>query len=140
MVIDRSTHCIQLERTFDAAPAQVFDAWTRPEHIACWWDPAGAPLAVCEIDLRPGGSFRFVPQNHPDLPFAGTYLEIVPSERIVFEALGAIGRVLIDADGGRTRLKVQIQCRSAEHLDQFLQAGVDTGTSQTLNNLVAYLR
>jgi hypothetical protein len=81
-----------------------------------------------------------VPQSHPDRPFAGTYLEIVPSERIVFEALGAVGRVLIDAAGGGARLRVQIQCHSAAHLEQFLQSGVHTGTSRTLDNLSAYLR
>jgi uncharacterized protein YndB with AHSA1/START domain len=139
LFIDRTTHIIRLERMFDASPAQVFEAWTKPEHVACWWDPSGQPLAVCEIDLRQGGAFTFVPKGHPDMSFAGTYLEIVPFERLVFEALGAVGRVLLKEDGGRTRLTVEIQCRSAEHLQRFLQSGVDKGTSRTLDNLVSYL-
>ena len=139
LVIDRTGHCIRLERTFDAAPAQVFAAWTKPEHVACWWDPSGEPLAVCEIDLRQGGAFTFVAKGRPDMPFSGTYLEIVPCERLTFAALGAIGRVLLDAAGERTRLTVEIQCHSAEHLKHFLQSGVDEGTSRTLDNLVAYL-
>jgi hypothetical protein len=73
------------------------------------------------------------------MPFAGTYLEIVPFERLTFEAFGAIGRVLVDEDGEDTRLSVEIQCRSAEHLQQFLQLGVDEGTSRTLDNLVTYI-
>ncbi|MDQ0472699.1 SRPBCC family protein [Labrys wisconsinensis] len=140
LVIDRSTHCIRLERTFDAPPAQVFEAWTRPEHVSCWWDPAGQPLAVCEIDLRQGGTFTFASKERPDMPFAGTYLEIVPFERLTFEALGAIGRVLIEEAGEGARLTVEIQCRSAEHLQQFLELGVDKGTAGTLDNLVAYIR
>lgn len=138
LVIDRTAHCIRLKRALNASPAQVFEAWTKPEHVACWWDPAGQPLAVCEIDLRPGGAFAFVPKGRPDMPFAGTYIEIVPCKCLTFEAFGAIGRVLIDEDGENSRLSVEIQCRSAEHLQQFLQLRVDEGTSRTLDNLVTY--
>jgi uncharacterized protein YndB with AHSA1/START domain len=78
LVIDRRSHTIKLTRNFDAPRAEIFEAWTNPEHVACWWDPAGEPLAACEIDLRPGGSFKFVTKDHPDMPFAGTYREIAP--------------------------------------------------------------
>jgi uncharacterized protein YndB with AHSA1/START domain len=139
LVIDHTAHCIRLERRFNASPAQVFEAWTKPEHVECWWDPAGQPLATCEIDLRPGGTFTFVSKGRPDMPFTGIYLEIVPFERLTFEALGAVGRVLVDEDGESARLSVEIQCRSARHLQQFLQSGVDEGTSRTLDNLVTYI-
>ena len=56
VVVDRDTHAIILTRMFAAPREQVFEAWTRPEHVTCWWDPAGDPLAECEIDLRPGGA------------------------------------------------------------------------------------
>ena len=139
LVIDRTTHSIKLEREFAASPAQVFQAWTQPEHVKCWWDPAGDPLAACEIDLRPGGSFKFVSKGRPEMPFTGTYREIVPGQRLVFEALGATGRVSLRQDAGKTHMLVEIQCRSAQHLDEYLKMGVDVGTSQTLNNLVAYM-
>ena len=63
LVIDRESHTIRLTRDFDAPRAAIFEAWTKPEHVACWWDAAGEPLAACEIDLRPGGSFKFVTQG-----------------------------------------------------------------------------
>src|SRR5713226_10757162 len=86
VVVDRDAHAIMLTRTFAAPREQVFEAWTRPEHVACWWDPAGARLTVCEIDLRPGGAFRFVNRGSPDIPpFGGTYREIAPPEQLVFE-------------------------------------------------------
>jgi uncharacterized protein YndB with AHSA1/START domain len=138
LVIDRSTHTIRLARDFDAPRTQIFEAWTRPEHVTCWWDAAGEPLTACEIDLRPGGSFKFVTKGHPEMPFVGTYLEIAPPDRLVFEALGAIGRVLLQEAACKTHMSVEIVCRSADHLDQFLKMGVDVGTSQTLDNLVAY--
>ncbi|RFB79026.1 SRPBCC domain-containing protein [Methylovirgula sp. 4M-Z18] len=139
LIIDRAAHSIRLEREFSAPRMQVFEAWTRPEHVACWWDPSGERLMACEIDLRPGGAFKFVMKARPEMPFAGTYLEIAPPDRLVFEALAATGRVLLHESAGKTRLSVQIECRSAQHLDQFLEMGVDRGTSQTLDNLVTYV-
>jgi uncharacterized protein YndB with AHSA1/START domain len=138
--IDRRTHTIRLTRIFDAPPAQIFESWTRPEHVTCWWDCDGEPLAVCEIDLRPGGAFKFVTKGHPDMPFVGVYREIAPPHRLVFEALDATGRVLLHEAAGKTHMRVEIECRSAEQLDQYLKMGVDAGTSQTLDGLVAYMR
>jgi uncharacterized protein YndB with AHSA1/START domain len=74
--IDRDAFTIRLKRTFAAAPQVIFEAWTRPEHVACWWDAAGEPLTACEIDLRPGGAFKFVVRSHPEMAFAGIYQEI----------------------------------------------------------------
>jgi uncharacterized protein YndB with AHSA1/START domain len=129
-----------MTRVFDAPRAHIFEAWTRPEHVTCWWDAAGEPLTTCEIDLRPGGAFKFVSRGHPEMAFTGAYHEIVPPERLVFEAIGAMGRVLLRDDGGQTHMTVEIECRSAEQLEQYLKMGVDTGTSQTLDNLVGYVR
>jgi uncharacterized protein YndB with AHSA1/START domain len=138
--VDRRTHTIRLTRVFDAARMQIFEAWTEPEQVTCWWDAAGEPLTACEIDLRPGGAFKFVTQSHPEMPFAGIYREITPPDRLVFEAMGATGRVVLQAMANKTRMTVEIECRSADHLDQFLKLGVDVGTSQTLDNLVTYAR
>ena len=98
------------------------------------------PLTVCEIDLRPGGAFKFVSKGHPDMAFTGAYHEIAPPERLVFEAIGALGRVLLQDVAGQTHMTVEIECESAEQLEQYLKMGVDTGTAQTLDNLVAYVR
>jgi len=136
--IDRATHTIRFKRVFDAPKAALFEAWTRPEHVTWWWDAAGGPLTTCEIDLRPGGAFSFVTKGQPEMPFAGTYREIAPPDRLVFEAMDATGRVVFQEAAGKTHMTVEIECRSAEHLDQYLQMGVDVGTSQTLDNLVAY--
>ena len=138
--IDRASNTIRLTRDFDSPRAEIFEAWTKPEHVTRWWDAAGDPLAVCEIDLRPGGSFRFVTRGHPDLPFAGVYREIAPPDRLIFEALGSTGRVLIREADGRTQMTVEIECGSSEQLDQFLKMGVSAGTGRTLDSLVAYMR
>jgi len=138
LTIDQTTHTIRFTRVFDAAPAEIFAAWTEAEHVTHWWDAAGETLAVCEIDLRPGGQFKFVSKTHPEMPFAGTYSEISPPERLIFAAMGATGRVVLKDADGKTHMTVEIACRSAAELDQFVKMGVDVGTARTLDNLVAY--
>jgi uncharacterized protein YndB with AHSA1/START domain len=140
IVVDQDTHTIVLTRMFAAPCEQVFEAWTRPEHVTCWWDPAGHPLAECEIDLRPGGAFRFVNRHSSGAhQFAGVYREIAPPSYLSFEAMGAVGRVTLEQIGGETRLTVRIECGSAIKLEQYLKMGIDAGTAKTLDNLVAYL-
>jgi uncharacterized protein YndB with AHSA1/START domain len=140
VVVDRDTHTIVLTRVFAAPREQVFEAWTRPEHVICWWDPAGHPLAECEIDLRPGGAFRFVNAHSSGThQFAGIYREIAPPDYLVFEAMGTIGRVILEQIGGRTHLTVRIECGTATRLEQYLQMGIHSGTAKTLDNLVAYV-
>lgn len=137
--LDEAAHTIRFVRRLSAPPAQVFAAWTRPEQVACWWDAAGEPLLRCEIDLRVGGSFTFVTRGHPDTPFAGVYREISPPARIVFDAMGAEGRVVLEAVEDRTAMIVEIVCANTAHLQQFVAMGVAQGTSQTMDNLAAHL-
>ncbi len=138
-ILDRPANTIRFERDFDGSPDQSFQAWTRPEHVTQWWDATGKPLLRCDIDLRVGGTFAFVAQDHPEMPFAGVYREIVPGERLIFDAIGAIGRVTWEKRGPGTHMVVEIACASAEQMEQFVQAGVHAGTSTTLDNLVRHL-
>jgi uncharacterized protein YndB with AHSA1/START domain len=140
VVVDWNTYAIVLTRTLAVSREQVFEAWTRPEHVRCWWDPEGYPLAECEIDLRAGGAFRFVNRHCAGADeFAGVYRDIAPPKHIVFEAMGAIGRVIFEEMGGTTHMTVRIECGSAPRLEQYLKMGVDAGTAKTLDNLVAYV-
>jgi uncharacterized protein YndB with AHSA1/START domain len=139
IAVDRTTHTITLKRRFSAPPERVFSAWTRPDEVRLWWDPSGAPLSRCDIDLSEGGKFIFVPRGQPEMPFTGVYSEIAPPDRLVFDANGAIGRVELDARDGGTLMTVSIRCASAEHLDMYLKLGIDVGTDKTMDNLVAHV-
>jgi len=137
---------ILLTRTFEAPRAAVFDAWTNAEHVKHWWDPSGVPLSSCEIDLRPGGSFRWVNSAHGgEHSFAGTYLEITPPERLVFtvkilpSSPGALTNLMFSQEGSQTKLTMRIECASIEDRDALLQMRVDAGTGRTLENLAIYL-
>lgn len=136
--VDRDTSTLTFRRTFDAPREAVFEAWTRPEQVQVWWDPTGAPLVECTIDLREGGAFRFVNQGHSP-PFEGVYRVVERPAELVFEAMGALGTVRLELASGATRMTVTIRCASAEHLAQFLAHGVDTGTVRTLDNLGAFV-
>jgi uncharacterized protein YndB with AHSA1/START domain len=136
--IDHATHTIHFERLLDAPREEVFDAWTRPEAIAQWWDPTETKLTSCTIDLRPGGSFAFVSHGHGP-PFTGQYRVIERPWQLVFEAMGSIGTVLLEARGQSTMMRVSIRCTSAEQLEQLVKIGVAEGTARTLENLAAFV-
>lgn len=141
-----SDRTIVIIRAFDAPRTVVFDAWTKAEHVAHWWDPGRARLAVCEIDLRPNGPFRFV-NSGPDgmkHPFTGVYREISPPARLVFSTPSpsgaeSVGTLVFSEQGRRTTLTMTIECPSKADRDTLLRMRVDVGTTQTLDNLADYL-
>ena len=75
-----------ITRTFDAPRSLVWAAFTDPKHLPNWHTgPSGFTMPVCEIDLRPGGSWHYVWRNAHGREFGatGTYREVKPPERIV---------------------------------------------------------
>jgi len=77
---------IAMTRVFNAPRQLVYEAWTRPELLKRWLGVFGGwTLEVCQIDLKVGGSYRYVWRG-PDgaeMGMRGVYREIVPAERIV---------------------------------------------------------
>ena len=147
MTAESGSTTILLTRLFDAPPSAVFEAWTKAEHVARWWDPTGAPLAICEIDLRPGGAFRWINQGDKGLeyPFTGTYRKIAPPHGLVFAARTfpsspeSIATLSFTEDSGGTKFIMTIECQSIEDRDALLAMRVDVGTARTLENLAAFL-
>jgi uncharacterized protein YndB with AHSA1/START domain len=137
-------------RTFDAPRQLVWDAHTRPEHVRRWLlGPDGWSMPVCEIDLRPGGAWRYVWRNDaagPESEFFmhGTYREIVPTERIVHtEFFGdmpepAVITSTFEEEGGRTTLTVTVLYPSREARDAALATGMTRGWAQSYDRLDGY--
>lgn len=76
-------------RVFDSPRDIVYKAWTEPERFARWYGPVGfgTPLETVSLDVRPGGKWRatIVSEAHgTEIPFGGTYREVVRPERLVF--------------------------------------------------------
>ena len=77
-----------LTRVFDAPRELVWEAFTKPEHFTHWFggSDTAVPMETLAMDVRPGGAWSAV-MHTPDgreLPFAGTYREVVKPERLVF--------------------------------------------------------
>jgi uncharacterized protein YndB with AHSA1/START domain len=135
---------IEMTRTFDAPRALVFEALTRPEHLARWWGPRRYRLVQCESDLRPGGRWRFVQRDEDgrEHAFRGEYREVDPPERVVstFEYEGMPGHVsvetmtLVERDG-RTTLTARSAFVSREDRDGMLRSGMESGARESYDRL-----
>ena len=77
-----------VRRSIRASAALLFTAYSRPEHLVRWYGPGNYPVTHAEVDFRVGGELKMVmtgPDGKLGPPFGGTYLEIVPDERIVYQ-------------------------------------------------------
>jgi uncharacterized protein YndB with AHSA1/START domain len=118
---------IVVTRTFDAPARLVFAAWTRAELFERWWVPRslGMTLLSCELDVRPGGSYRLVFDQGDAEPMAffGTYLEVVPDARLVWTndeggESGPVTTVTFEEQNGRTLMVMRELHASKESLDE----------------------
>jgi len=75
-----------IERVFDAPRELVFKAWTDRDHLAPWFGPRGFTMTMCQMDLRPGGIYRFGMRSPEgtDHWIKGVYREIAVPEKLVF--------------------------------------------------------
>ena len=123
---------ILITREFDAPRHLVFLAWTTPELIKRWWSGGRGEVTMADVDLRPGGRWRYVlaAGDGTEAAFHGEYLQIVPDERIVstevYEAIPdaeAVTTLTLTEMGGRTRLTMLVQHTSRENRDRHLDYG-----------------
>jgi uncharacterized protein YndB with AHSA1/START domain len=75
-----------VSRVIDAPRPLVFQAWIEPKQMARWWGPKGFVTVDYDMDVRPGGAYRFRMRSPEgtDHRKRGVYREIVAPERIVF--------------------------------------------------------
>jgi uncharacterized protein YndB with AHSA1/START domain len=79
------TNTIRIHRVLRAAPEKIYRAFLDPAAMAKWLPPNGFTGTVHEMDARVGGSHRMSFTNFTTgngHSFGGTYLELVPHERI----------------------------------------------------------
>ena len=79
-----------LRRTFTASRERVFRAWITPRALEHWLRPRGMGVTVSQLEARVGGSFRFDLEDGSSI--VGTYLQIVPPEKLVFTWSGEATR------------------------------------------------
>jgi uncharacterized protein YndB with AHSA1/START domain len=137
---------IVMTRTFNAPRRMVFDAMTKPELIKRWLlGPDGWTMPVCEVDLRVGGSYRWV-WRHTDgkeMGVSGVYREVVPPERIAhtekFDQPWYPGEVVITTvlteEAGKTKFRSTILHVSAEGRESMLKSGMEKGVARSYDRL-----
>jgi uncharacterized protein YndB with AHSA1/START domain len=136
---------IRMTRLFNAPRQLVFEAMTKPEHVKQWWGRLGEgySVPVCEVDLRPGGAWRFV-NRHPkgEAAFYGEYREITPPSRIVYTEIfepfpDSVSVVTAEftEEGGKTRLTVTVRYPSPEVLDMVDASGMAKGAAISYDRL-----
>ena len=136
---------IRMTRLFNAPRHLVWEAMSKPEHIKRWWGCLGTgySVPVCEVDLRPGGKWRFV-NRHPkgEAEFYGEYREIVPPERVVFTEIfapfpdaGSLVTAVLTEENDKTRLTVTAQYPSLEVRDMVIATGMAKGAAASYDRL-----
>jgi len=135
---------ILIVRDFDAPKHLVFTAYTTPELIKRWWSGDRGEVTSAEVDLRVGGTWRYVMIANEgfEVAFHGEFREIVTNERIVNtevyegmpdgEALDTITFTEVD---GRTTLTTLMELASTEERDAIIQSGMETGMQKAFDHL-----
>jgi uncharacterized protein YndB with AHSA1/START domain len=133
---------ILFTREFDAPKHLVYRAYTTPELIKRWWGGSHGKVTVAEVDLRVGGSWRYVliANEGFEVAFHGEFREIVPNQRIVntevYEAMPdgeALVTVTFAEAEGRTKLTMLTGMESKEARDGLLESGMESGLQEGLD-------
>lgn len=140
-----------ITRNFAAPRPLVFDAFTKPELVRQWLlGPDGWTMPVCEIDLRPGGAYRYVWHKESTgvtMGMGGVFQEVAPPERLVAtekfddawypgEALNTTVFLLIP-EGTRVELTITYESRQAR--DTAARSGMEQGMAAGYSRLEALL-
>ena len=139
-----------MTRVFDAPRNLVFEAYTKPELVKRWLGVFGGwTLPVCEIDLRVGGSYRFVWRNADgtNMGMRGVYREVARPERLVntekFDEAWYPGESLITLvlteKAGKTTMMVTMRYESREARDAVIKSPMESGVAASYDNLAELL-
>ncbi|MFC6085727.1 SRPBCC family protein [Sphaerisporangium aureirubrum] len=137
-----------LSRGFAAPRRLVFDALTRPELLRRWHGARGWNLVVCEVDLRPGGTWRFVSRGPggAEMGQSGIFHEIDAPGRLVqtevhdgWDEGAALVTTVLDENDGRTVLTTTVRYPTREARDSVLRTPMERGVGEAYDSLAALL-
>jgi uncharacterized protein YndB with AHSA1/START domain len=130
---------VVITRVVSAPRGVVFDAFTNPRHVPNWLiGPEGWSMPVCEIDLRPGGRWRYVYRkgDGSEMTMQGSYREVAPPERLVStESWGpewpeTVNTMVLTETDGLTTITITVRYPSKEARDAALKTGMKEGMDQ----------
>jgi len=139
---------ILITREFNAPKHLVYRAWTTPDLVTRWWAGRRGRMTSVEIDLRVGGTWRYVMMTNAgfEIAFHGEFREIVPEERIVTTEVFEMPEPIAEADiplnvvtftevDGRTQLSLLAQTSRREIRDMILDSGMEGGMQEQMDLL-----
>ena len=139
---------ILITRAFDAPKHLVYRAYTEPELIKRWWSGERGEVTSVEVDLRVGGTWRYVMTANEgfEVAFHGTYREIVPDERLVntelFEGApdvteddATVNTTTFTEADGRTTLATLVECHTQQVRDMIIESGMEGGMQEAMDRL-----
>jgi uncharacterized protein YndB with AHSA1/START domain len=141
---------LTFERTFDAPREQVWKAFTDPAIVPHWWGKHGTTTIVEEMDVRPGGKWRYVNRadDREEVAFYGEYLEVDPPQGFKWtfmfdvEGVGPMGgpeTYIFEEVGGKTKVISTGHMGSVEVLEGALSTGMVPGALETWDRLADLL-
>lgn len=140
---------IVITRVVDAPRRRVFDAFSNPRHVPKWLlGPEGWSMPVCEIDLRPGGAWRYVWRkgDGAQMEMQGAYVEVAPPERLVWtETWGpswpeTVNTLTLTEAAGRTTIVLTVAYPNRAARDAAMATGMKDGMDQGFARLDLLLR
>ena len=137
---------VAIARVVNAPRQLVFDTYTKPELLRRWMTgPPGWSFAICDIDARVGGSYRYVWRGPGgvEMGMRGVFREVVRPERIVSTEVfdqswyegDAVGTVTFVEQAGQTTITTTVRYASQETRDAVLKSPMAEGMAAGFNNL-----
>lgn len=145
---DLHKRTLTLKRTFKAPIEIVWDAWTKPEHIAQWWGPKGMETKVIEHNFSIGGSWKYTMRMPDGNAFIseGVYTEIVVLQKIISSANfkpmteGVEIQALFEKDGNNTNFIFNVVHPTEEYCLQQEKMGFMNGWGSVFDRLTIFVQ
>lgn len=150
---------VVLEKTYDASPETVWQAWTKPEMLKGWWGPENVTIPECEVDLKVGGKFYIVMEAGEAMgPYKGTlwpmdaeFTVVEPNSKLSYKAqawtegdkvqttIDQTTEIIFTEEGGKTKVKVTATIYKLGPKAGMAAEGMKMGFTQQLEKLENFL-
>lgn len=147
---DISNREILMQRVINAPRELVFEVWTNPKHVGNWWGPSGFTTTTHEMEVRPGGIWRFIMHGPDGTDYHNkiVFIEVVKPEKLVYKHSGEEDTadinfhvtVTFEKEGSKTKITMRSVFPTAEGKERVVREhGAIEGAKQHLDRLEEYV-